>query len=121
MRSSSHGSSKTIHKVNSKHEIIRRIILSGHSSDDILTKNISDIYAGYTKALIAPSVHGGLCFEVFQETNSTKLYGYVNAHAEIVVPIVFENVDWAKKTYKEYKDLEVVRESERLKDLVKNI
>lgn len=72
---------------------------------DILTKNISDIYAGYTKALIAPSVHGGLCFEVFQETNSTKLYGYVNAHAKIVVPVVFENVDWAQKAYKAYKDV----------------
>lgn len=72
---------------------------------DILTKKHTSVYSGCTNVLIAPSVHGGLCFEVFQETKGSKLYGYVNAHAEIVVPIVFENVDWAKKTYKEYKEL----------------
>ena len=37
--------------------------------------------------------------------HQNKLYGYVNANAEVVVPVVFENVDWAKKAYQKYKDL----------------
>ncbi len=72
---------------------------------DLLTKKYTSVYSGYTNVFVAPSVHGGLCFEVYQESNGAKLYGYVNAQAEVVVPVVFENVDWAKKAYKEYKDL----------------
>lgn len=72
---------------------------------DLLTKKYTSVYSGYTNVFVAPSVHGGLCFEVYQEAKGAKLYGYVNAQAEVVVPVVFENVDWAKKAYKEYKDL----------------
>lgn len=72
---------------------------------DLLTKKYTSVYSGYTNVFIAPSVHGGLCFEVYQEADGDKLYGYVNANAEVVVPVVFENVDWAKKAYQKYKDL----------------
>lgn len=71
---------------------------------DILTKKTSPIYSGCSDVLNAPSLHGGICYEVYQNSNGKKLYGYVNAHAEVVVPVVFERIDWAYRAYLEYKD-----------------
>ena len=71
---------------------------------DIRKQQLSKLYSGFSAIYTpTPTHHGGLCFEVYEKiADNHKIYGYVNAHAEVVLPIIFQDESVARKMYSKY-------------------
>lgn len=75
---------------------------------DLRKQKLSRLYSGYSAIYPAPSIHGGVCFEVYDKfSNNQKVYGYLNAYTEVVLPIIFDDAEFAYQIYTIYQDLPV--------------